>query len=86
VQGQAVTVAASGHDDYGRTLARLRVRGRDVGGWMVAHGHAWSYRYRRNAGPYARQQRQAQAAQLGLFVDPGAQEPRDFRQQHGTCH
>lgn len=86
VLGHSVTVAARRHDDYGRTLARLSVQGHDVGGWMVAHGHAWSYRYRRHAGPYARQQTQAQTAQLGLFADPGAQEPRDFRKRHGTCH
>lgn len=86
VQGRTVQVVSRRHDDYGRLLARIKVKGHDVGGWMVAHGHAWSYRYRRDAGPYARQQTRARAAQLGLFADSQAEPPHEFRKRHGTCH
>lgn len=84
--GQTVTVSIRRYDDYGRALARIDLRGQDVGGQMVANGHAWSYRFRRNPGPYAAQQAQAQAAGRGLFAHGGAENPRAFRKRHGSCH
>ncbi|HSV54420.1 MAG TPA: thermonuclease family protein [Burkholderiaceae bacterium] len=80
-----VRVMTRGIDDYERALARLSLQGEDVGGWMVAHGHAWSYRYRRSAGPYASQESQARRARRGLFADAQALRPREFRQRHGSC-
>jgi len=35
-----VTIERSGTDDYGRTLARLRVKGRDAGNYLIGHGLA----------------------------------------------
>lgn len=86
VLGQPVQVATRRRDNYGRDLARIKLQGEDVGGWMVAQGHAWSHRYRRDAGPYAAQEAQARAERLGLFGDPQAERPRDFRKRHGACH
>jgi len=80
---QQVTLATSGRDDYDRLLARVQLRGEDVGGWLVARGHAWSFRRRGDAGPYAAQQAQARRARHGLWAQPGAIEPRLFRQQSG---
>ena len=88
-QGRRVAVHGRRHDDYGRLLARIVLNGEDQGQWMVAQGLAWSYRYRNSAGPYALQQRRAQAAGLGLFSRAQAAPPvypRAFRKQHGTCH
>lgn len=82
-QPVTVTPTTSGKDDYGRLLARVQQRGEDVGGWMVAQGHAWSYRRRGDAGPYAAQQAQARRERLGLWAEPGAVEPRLFRQRGG---
>ena len=74
--------------------------GDDVGQWMVRQGHAWSYRFRRDAGPYAAEESQARAARRGLFAEaqagkPGQRvdpiepiepvQPRDFRKRHGPC-
>ncbi|SFB68181.1 Endonuclease YncB, thermonuclease family [Polaromonas sp. OV174] len=87
--GQRVMVHGRRHDDYGRLLARIVLKGEDQGQWMVAQGLAWSYRYRGHAGPYALQQGRAQAAQRGLFSPTGAApaiHPRVFRQQHGSCY
>lgn len=86
--GQPVVVQGRAHDSYSRLVARVLLRDEDLGEWMVAEGHAWSYRYRGNRGPYARQQDGATAAGLGLFsrdhvaarVYPGV-----FRKQHGHC-
>ena len=89
VLGQSVTLtspSARSHDDYGRLLATLDKQGEDVGRWMVRRGQAWSYSYRRNAGPYAAEQAQAQAAGAGLFAHAAAEHPRSFRRRHGSCH
>lgn len=88
VMGKRVWVAAQGRDDYGRLLARLAAGpgGRDdVGAWMVGNGQAWSYRFRWNPGPYAREQRLARTARRGLFARLDAEEPAAFRKRHGPC-
>lgn len=87
---QTVTVQATRRDSFGRLLARVsvtqKVKGSaDVGEWLVREGHAWSYRYRRDSGPYAAQQAAARAARKGLFANARPEEPRDFRKRHGAC-
>lgn len=91
---QTVTVQSSSRDSFGRLLARVtmtekarpKVKGSaDVGEWLVREGHAWSYRYRRDSGPYAKQQVMARAARKGLFATARPEEPRDFRKRHGAC-
>ena len=87
---QAVTVQSASRDSFGRLLARVsvttKVKGSaDVGEWLVREGHAWSYRYRRDSGPYAKQQAAARAARKGLFATVRPEEPREFRKRHGAC-
>ena len=87
--GKRVVVYSKVHDDYGRLVARIVLKGEDQGQWMVANGLAWSYRYRNNAGPYAVQERLAQTAGLGLFSPAYAMAPAypgRFRKQHGRCY
>jgi micrococcal nuclease len=86
VLGQRVQVRARRTDQYGRVVARITLQGQDVGGWMVTEGHAWSYRYRRDAGPYAAQESRARALGRGLFGSGSPERPRDFRKRHGSCH
>jgi micrococcal nuclease len=83
---QKVRVTAHRTDQYGRTVARLAIGPDDVGDWMVRHGHAWSYHYRGDKGPYAAQEAVAQSLGRGLFATPGAEQPHEFRQRHGSCH
>lgn len=85
---QVVTVHGRQRDHYGRLLARVDLGETDLGAWMVERGWAWSYRYRRDLGPYIALERQARAARRGLFRADAdaAREPRDFRQSHGTCY
>ncbi len=85
VLNRRVHVATRAIDDYRRTVATLRLDGEDIGAWMVLQGHAWSSGYRRAAGPYAQQEAEARAARRGVFADPQALRPRQFRQQHGPC-
>ena len=87
--GKKVLVYGKVADGYGRLVARIVLHGEDQGRWMVAHGLAWSYRYRNYAGPYAVQQREAQRAGLGLFspaLTPAPAYPGKFRKEHGSCH
>ncbi len=85
VLGQGVTVTSGAHDDYGRTVGKLYWQGQDVGRWLVAHGHAWVYSFRHKKGPYADDFAQAQAQRRGVFSQ-AAEEPRLFRQRHGSCY
>ena len=85
VLNQPVVVVARGHDDLGRTLAKLMRGGADVGDRLVRDGHAWSYRYRDDKGPYVAQERMAYALYRGLHADRQAILPREFRRRHGRC-
>lgn len=82
---QRVQVTTRALDDYRRELATVRLDGQDVGAWLVERGYAWSYRYRRNPGPYLREEQQARRGARGLFADPNAINPREFRKSHGPC-
>lgn len=87
--GKRVLVYSKIHDAYGRLVARIVLNGEDQGGWMVAKGLAWSYRYRHYVGPYAVQQSQAEHAGLGLFSPALAHAsayPAKFRKEHGSCY
>lgn len=83
---QAVVVRTRGRDDYRRTLAQVRHGGRDVGAWLVRHGHAWSTQYRGRPGRYQRLEEEARRARAGLWAARDPQEPRSFRRSHGRCH
>lgn len=85
VQGQTVRAQEGPLDDHGRRLVRLFRGDVDIGAWMVRQGHAWSYRYRRDPGPYAAEEHDARRARRGLFADPAAVMPREFRRTHGPC-
>jgi micrococcal nuclease len=79
-----VRVQTKARDSYDRIVGSLELNGEDIGAWMVREGHAWSDHYRRRAGPYAQQEREARAARRGLFAQ-AAMEPRVFRKSHGPC-
>lgn len=81
-----VRVQVKYHDVYGRGLARIQLGERDVGAVMVHSGHAWSARFRRSLGPYAREEAQARQARDGVFSAASPELPRDFRKRHGSCY
>lgn len=82
---QIIEVRTDHNDAYGRALAKIGLNGEDVGAWLVLSGHAWSYRYKGDQGLYAEQESQARDVHRGLFADPLAIEPRQFRRDHGPC-
>lgn len=82
---KAVRVASRRRDDYQRELGHVSMGGQDLGLWMVSRGHAWSYRFRRDPGPYSMQEAQARDARLGLWSGRTPMPPRDFRKRYGSC-
>lgn len=80
-----VQVQVHSTDDYGRDLVRLYLASEDVGQWMVQRGHAMSYRFRQDPGPYAEAERRAQILRRGIFAGLPPENPRDFRRRHGPC-
>lgn len=85
VLNKEVRLQTRGRDDHERVLGNVWLGDEDVSAWMVDHGHAWSYRFRRSAGPYAEQEEKARQNKRGLFADPHAVEPRQFRKKNGPC-
>jgi micrococcal nuclease len=69
-------------------VARVLRNKQDQGKWLVSQGLAWSYRYRNNTSPYAKEEKKARAEGLGLFSRTNKKaplNPRDFRKQYGSC-
>lgn len=85
VLNQAATLRATDRDDHGRTLGTLTVGGVNINDRMVRDGHAWSYRYKHDKGPYVAEERMARALQRGLHAAGGAVMPREFRKRNGPC-
>lgn len=83
---QRVEVRVSHKDVYGRGLANIRLNGQDVGAQMVLSGQAWSYRWQRNPGPYAREESEARQSRRGLFAESQPEVPGHFRKRHGSCY
>lgn len=81
---QPVQLSLRARDAYDRSVARVSLRGQDIGAWLVAEGYAWTSGYARRRGPYAEQQAQARLERRGLWASQ-ALEPRLFRRRHGRC-
>jgi micrococcal nuclease len=86
VMGRRVLIDSKARDGYDRTVARILLARQDVGAWMVSRGYAWSYRFKRNPGPYRQQEAWARRERLGLWQSAQPLSPREFRQRHGSCH
>lgn len=75
-----MTVSPVGDPDrYGRTVARVTLRDRDVAADLIAAGLAWHWtRYDSSVG-YARAEAQAQRDGAGLWSDPRPVPPWEWR-------
>jgi len=80
---QRVQVLVKARDGYGRLIAQVSHQGQDLSQLMAQAGWAWSPGFGHRPGPFA--DAVAQAAQIGLFVDPQPMLPADFRRVHGPC-
>ena len=78
IGGKHVRVSVEGTDRYGRLLATVTCRGRDVGEWLVREGHAiaaYSDRYRHV-------EREARRARRGMWGHAHNFDPRDHRRRN----
>lgn len=87
VGGQVVQVESSKIDKYGRTIGKLTVDAEDANLAMISAGLAWWYRQYASEQPaadrasYAAAEAQAKAERRGLWDDPSAIAPWEWR--HG---
>lgn len=80
--GQSVHAVVFGKDRHGRLLADVYVRDRWVNGTMVADGHAWHFDRWDKSLELAEFQAEARRERRGLWADPTAIPPWDWRDQH----
>jgi len=66
-------------DRYGRTIARVYVDDIDIGKALLKLGLAWHYTAYDTDSTYWQAERAAKEAKRGLWADPGAVPPWDWR-------
>lgn len=76
---KTVEVQTTGTDRYGRTIGTLVVNGHSVNRAMVAQGMAWAYRAFLVDKTLLDVEATARAARLGLWADPHAVAPWEWR-------
>ena len=87
--GKAATVTGDKTDRYGRTVARVSVAGVDCNRRQIELGMAWHYKKYAGEQPaaeraaYAAAEDAARAAKRGLWADPHAMPPWDWRNGDG---
>lgn len=66
-------------DRYGRMVGRVECRGKDANLEMVRAGMAWAYTQYQTDPAFSVTQRQAQSSRRGLWADPHAVAPWEYR-------
>ena len=78
--GKEVRVQQTGRPDrYGRLVAVLFLNGVNLNKAMVSAGYAWHFTKYSRDGSYSAAQAQARAARRGLWAQPGAVPPWEWR-------
>ncbi len=85
VEGRPVTLRTHGADDYRRIVGTVRRDAVDINRLLVQRGHAWAWRDARGRGPYVTDELAARTEGRGLFADPRAEPPWEFRRERGRC-
>lgn len=82
--GREVTVRSTGHDRYGRLVAEVFLPdGRHLNRELVRAGYAWWYRRYSGDPTLGELEAQARAARRGLWADPHAIPPWEWRARRG---
>lgn len=79
---QRVEIDTVATDVYGRTLARIRLDGDEVGPDLVRQGLAWTAARSRHASALKSAMRQARLAHRGLWQDAAPVPPWTWRRTH----
>jgi micrococcal nuclease len=79
VFGRDVRIEPRDTDRYGRTVARVYVETKDVSLELVKAGFAWHYKQYSNDPTLSQAEIEARNARAGLWADPHAVAPWEFR-------
>ena len=82
VMGREVELKGEALDRYGRRLAVVVVDGEDLNLRLVKEGHAWHWRFDKDAA-YRAAEDEARAARRGLWRDEAPVEPFLWRKRKG---
>lgn len=78
--GKTITYRKVDIDRYGRTVATVYLNdGRELNLEIIRAGYAWHYRRYSDRQDYAEAEAQARAEKLGLWADPHAKPPWEWR-------
>jgi endonuclease YncB( thermonuclease family) len=78
--GRPAALDIRGQDRYQRAIARVTCGGTDANAEQVRRGYAWTYtRFAPADSPLHELQKEARAAQRGLWSDPGSIPPWEWR-------
>ena len=82
IDGKDVSVKTHSHDRYNRVLGEIFLDGRNINLTMVQEGCAWHYvKYAPNDKELAKAQQQAMEAHKGLWTNPNAVPPWEYRKK-----
>lgn len=82
IYGKSVEIVPKNKDRYGRTIAQVKSDGRDVNNEMIKAGAAWWYsQYALHDLIKQQAQADAQGQKIGLWANPDAIPPWDFRKK-----
>ena len=73
--GEQAVLRPTSTDRYGRSVARVKYRGKDANAEQVRAGMAWAYTQYQSDPIIPRLERQARAARVGLWVAEGTAAP-----------
>ncbi|MFM9913668.1 MAG: thermonuclease family protein [Methylophilaceae bacterium] len=82
VLGKQVSVSSQALDQYGRTLAHLRIGSLEVNAEQIRRGMAWEYSNFHSSRALIALQTKAKKAQLGLWAQNNPTPPWMWRKQH----
>lgn len=82
IEGRDVTVKTHSHDRYNRVIGEIFLDGRNINRTMVQEGCAWHYvQYAPKDKDLANDQEQARKAGKGLWANPNAIPPWQYRKK-----
>ncbi|MCQ2366606.1 MAG: thermonuclease family protein [Akkermansia sp.] len=82
IDGEVVTVKTHSHDRYNRVIGEIFLDGRNINRAMVQEGCAWHYvQYAPKDKDLANDQEQAKKAGKGLWANPNAVPPWEYRKK-----